>query len=189
TITIDTTVAHRGAQSIKAHTPLRNAGQAGYAILLESQTFTATPATLWVRGWFRLSALPAGNNGMELIFAGQNPQPQQGDYVFMHAGDLGLYDQFDGTIMNNATVPPLNTWFCVVFQVTLATTATGVMKMTSDSQPPVTLNNVVTQSSPPIDLLQIGIGYASGNVNVSQPATDMWMDDILVSGSTLTCAD
>src|ERR1043165_3185040 len=40
TITIDTTVAHRGLQSIKAHTPLRNAGQAGYAILLESQTFT-----------------------------------------------------------------------------------------------------------------------------------------------------
>ncbi|HTL36070.1 MAG TPA: hypothetical protein VL326_23225, partial [Kofleriaceae bacterium] len=42
-------------------------------------------ATLWVRGWFRLGGLPAGNNGMELIFAGQNPQPQEGDYVFMHA--------------------------------------------------------------------------------------------------------
>jgi hypothetical protein len=65
--------------------------------------------------------------------------------------------------------------------------ATGNMKMTSNSQPRA--EYVMTQSSPPIDLLQIRIGVASDNVNLTESAMDTWIHGVPVSGLTLICAD
>jgi hypothetical protein len=38
-------------------------------------------------------------------------------------------------------------------------------------------------------LFSFGIGYAPTNVMTTQPAMDMWMDDLIVSPSPVTCFD
>jgi hypothetical protein len=34
-----------------------------------------------------------------------------------------------------------------------------------------------------------GINFASDNVNVPQPDIDLWVDDVIVHSSPVTCAD
>lgn len=189
TVTADTTQFHRGAASIKMHVNARTAGQSGYSTLTETRTFaTGTPASLYVRAWLRFGSLPAGSNGMELFTALQSQAPDEGVYLFLHNGDLGLFDQFSNNSNDNSTTPPVNTWFCVIWHVAFTTASTGSMSMTSDVAPSLMMSNIPTDSSPPVKELVLGAGFASGNVNVAQPAFDMWIDDVLVDTAALTCA-
>jgi hypothetical protein len=187
-VTRDTSQFHRGAASMRMHVDARNVGQSGFSILSETRTFSTSPSTVWVRAWLRFASLPAGSNGMELV-ALQAMSPDEGVYVFLNSGDLELYNQLTGASTSNGTTPPLDTWFCIVWKIVLSTTNTGSLDMTSDVVPGITMSNVQTDSSPRLQMLSFGAGFASGNVNVAQPAFDMWLDDVLVDTNALTCTD
>lgn len=185
-VTLDTTRAHRGINSVRAHTPAFAAGANSYQSLFESQTIM-TSTTFWVRGWFWLSALPATGNGMELITA-ERPG-SNGDYVFIFSDSTHLYTQFGNDSMMTSSPAPVGSWFCVVWKVVRSSTATGSLDLTGDLGA-LSLPSVVTDSSTmPMTILTIGMGFAGSNTPSAQPAIDLWIDDIIVHSGPVTCAD
>ena len=185
-VTIDTTRAHRGAQSVHVHSPAFAANTGSYQSLFESQTVTANINPFYVRAWLWLSALPATNNAMELITA-ERPG-SAGDYVFVRNTRTSVYSQFDTTVMNTTTLIPTGGWFCLVWKVTRDSGTAGRLDLTGD----VTVSLVGSQtdsSTQPMQYVTIGIGYSSTNVATNQPTQDVWIDDVIVSGTAVTCND
>ena len=47
----------------------------------------------------------------------------------------------------------------------------------------------MTDGTPPLHDMDFGIGFAGTNVNGAQPAIDVWIDDVIVNNTPITCAD
>jgi hypothetical protein len=185
-ITLDSTRAHRGMKSARVHTASFAANTSSYQTLNETKTIAGS-TTFWVRAWFWLSALPASNNGMELISAEQSGVG--GDYVFVFSDSTHIYTQFGNDSTVSMTTVPIGSWFCVVWKVVRSTTMTGSLDLAGDV-PMLSLPNVKTDSATaPMDVITIGMGFASSNTPSAQPALDLWIDDVIVDGAPLTCAD
>jgi hypothetical protein len=183
-VTRDLAVAHRGNASAHFHTSATAIGMDNYVDLSNTTTLAANDPTLYVRAWIRTAALPVNNMG--LISADQPGTSAREVAVFFLPGALGVYSQFDNMSRNNLTPPPLGTWFCVIWQVTRSTSA-GTLAITGD-QPAVSLT-AMTDGSPPLSELSLGIHFAGSSVTVAQPAMDIWIDDVIASPSPVTCAD
>jgi hypothetical protein len=186
-VSLDTTRAHRGTQSIHVHVPQIPANSSGYAQIGESQTLATLSADLWVRAWFFLPALPAPTNRMELISIEQNGGGL-GDYLFALATDARIYSQFDGMITMTPSPPPTNTWVCAVFHVVRSATS-GQLDLAGDLGTLSLPGTITDDSGKPLHDLWLGIGFASGNVNATQPAIDVWLDDVIVNSAPVTCAE
>jgi hypothetical protein len=186
-VSIDTTRAHRGTQSVHVHSAAFGANTGSFQAIAESQTIAANINPFWVRSWLWLSALPAFDNGLELISA-QRPSSSSGVYVFVHADSTKVYSQLDTKISSTPTLVPTGQWFCLVWKVTRNTATSGLLDLSGDVT--VTLNNTKTDSTTvPIQFVVIGLGYSSTNNPVPQPAQDLWIDDVIVSGNAVTCSD
>lgn len=184
TVVIDQNRAHRGSASARVTTPALNPNQNGYSTIYESRTLVPGE-TFWVRGWYFLSGLPAGANGMELVVAGQ--LGGSGDFVFVFGDGTHLYSQFAELSQITPDVVPVGQWFCVIMKVVPGTTS-GSLEMTGDLSP-LTLANVATDGTPPLDYIGLGIGFASNNVATQQPSLTLWIDDVLIDRAPVTCAD
>jgi hypothetical protein len=186
-VTLDTTVAHRGSQSVRFHsTPVAMRTEA-YFRLYEGTTLPLGDPTFYVRAWLRLGALPSSTNGLELIAAYQTTGGNKGDYLFAHAGSLDIYDEFTAGFTSTPAAPPLDTWLCALWTVQRSTGAAGSIMLGGDPAP-LSLPSQQTDTAPPIAMLAFGIGFSAPNVDVAQVPLDLWMDDIIVDKSPLTCA-
>jgi hypothetical protein len=185
-ITLDATRAHRGSKSAHVHTPASAANTSNYQTLNETKTVPGS-TTFWLRGWFWLSALPATGNGMELVSAEQSGVG--GDYVFVFSDSTHVYTQFGNASQTSPTTVPIGSWFCVIWKVVRSTTTTGALELSGDA-PLLSLPNVKTDSATaPMNVITIGMGFASSNTPAAQPALDLWIDDVIVDDAPLTCAD
>lgn len=187
TFNVDTTVARRGASSLRfsiATTPA-NTQVGSYISHTGPEIGTAT--ALWIRAWFRLSALPAATNALEIMAVQRNGA--LGNFVFVRSDNTELYHQIDFANGAAGVAPPVNTWFCLAWKLTFATTNTGSSEVTSDVLPAFSITNSTTQTSPAMDNVGFGPFFANNNVDVMQPAFDVWVDDIIVDDALVTCAD
>ncbi|HUS29120.1 MAG TPA: hypothetical protein VMZ53_11435 [Kofleriaceae bacterium] len=186
-VSLDATRAHRGNHSVHVHSPAFAAGGSSYQAIYQSQTVSANINPFWVRGWFWLSARPNFDNAMELMTA-ERPSTSSGDYVFVHADSTNVYSQFDAQIMQTSTLVPVGQWFCLIWKVTRNTGTSGALELSGDVT--VSLANTKTDSTTSsLQIVVLGIGYASSNTPVAQPAQDLWIDDVIVSASAVTCSD
>ncbi|HSD89566.1 MAG TPA: hypothetical protein VLB44_18675 [Kofleriaceae bacterium] len=185
-VTLDTTFAHRGSASIHVHMPAFGANSGSYQTMSETKTITNGATTFWIRGWFWLGALPALGNGMELITA-ERPG-SAGDYVFVFADSTHVYSQFGGASVTTATTMPVGSWFCAIFKVARSTSSSGSLELSGDA-PSLVLANTKTDAAQAMTTINIGIGFASSNNPVAQPAFDLWIDDVIVHSSAVTCAE
>lgn len=183
-VVLDQSRAHRGSASVRVTTPALNPNQNAYSTIYESKTL-GPGGTFWVRGWYWLSALPAGANGMELVVAGQ--LGGSGDFVFVFNDGTHLYSQFAELSQITTDLVPVGQWFCVIMKVVPSPT-TGTLEVTGDLSP-LTLANVATDGTPPLDYIGLGIGFASNNLPTQQPSLDLWIDDVLIDRAPVTCAD
>jgi hypothetical protein len=187
-VSLDDTFAHNGSQSVHLHVDAVAAGGQGEARITNSTLLASTPGPLWIRAWIRLGALPAGNNHMELICTEQSSSPFYGDCVFVYSDATALYTQFSGMSMQGDP-PPVLPWFCYVWQIERSTTS-GDMHLTSDVVPSIDLLGQQTDSATnPVDTIAIGAAFYSGNTPTAQPALEVWIDDVIVSTSPVTCSD
>jgi hypothetical protein len=185
--TIDTTRAHRGTQSVHVHTDAFGANTGSYQSIYESQTVAANINPVWVRAWLWLSALPAFDNGLELMSI-ERPSSGSAVYVFVHADSTKVYSQLDTKIQSTPTLVPTGQWFCLIWNVTRNTGTSGSLVLSGDVD--VSLANTKTDSATmPVQYVVIGLGYSSTNNPVPQPAQDLWIDDVIVSGTAVTCED
>jgi hypothetical protein len=187
-ITRDTTTSHGGAASVHFHSSALNVGQGGYFTLSETQTLPLGDPTFYVRAWVKLASLPAGSNGMELLSADETTGPGYGNDVFLKSGVMDVYEQFTDQVQATSGPPPLNTWFCALWTVVRDSGSAGSLTLAGDVGP-ITLPSVPTDGTPAISVMSFGIGYAGPNVNVAQPAMDIWMDDLIVHNAPVTCSD
>lgn len=188
-VTIDTTIAHRGAASAHMQLGPLAVNTGGYANVLETATLALGDTTFYVRAYVRLAALPAGNNGMELLVAAQTVGMIYGDYLFVKNGHFDIYTQFSGNSTSETTSPQLDTWTCVLWSVTRATTTTGSITLGGDPAPLAITSAQTDATTPPITRMSFGIGFASTNVTTAQPQLDVWIDDLIVTNTPVTCAD
>jgi hypothetical protein len=186
-VTLDTTRGHRGTSSIRVHLDSFAPNTNNYARLKEANTLL-TNLNFFVRGWFYLPALPAGDNGMEIITA--HRPASLGDYVFVRSTRTTVYSQFSDRSQSTTTLVPAGSWFCLVFEVVRTTMPSGSLQLTGDVVPTVTLSNVATDDTQEtIQWVTFGMGFASGNVSFAQPAIDLWIDDVIIADGAVTCDD
>lgn len=186
---LDITFSHSGSQSVHVHLAALPAATQGGSGIDVNRSFVTGPATVWIRAWVRLASLPASTNAMELISFVQTGAPNLGDEVFLRAADTQLYHQWNADSGSAGVAPPLNTWFCLVWKVVRATNTTGGSFLTSDVVPAVSLPNTVTDGTPAMDTLSLGAFFSATNVDVDQPAIDLWIDDVIISDTAVGCAD
>jgi hypothetical protein len=184
-VALDGTIAHRGAQSVRLHADAVAAGADRYVLITETASLAAADPTLYVRAWARLGMLPANNMG--LIAAEQGGSGSEEVAVFV-VPQLGVYSQFSNRSQHNNTPPPTNTWFCVIWRLDRSTTTTGALSIDGD-QPPAQLTGVITDGAPALRDLSFGIQLSGSTNTLPQPAFDVWIDDVIVSPTSVTCAD
>ncbi len=185
-VSLDSTVAHRGQQSLHLHAEAIAVNGAAEAIVTETTTFTPpSPTTFYVRAFIRLSVLPADNLG--LIEAQQNTNDPFGDGLFATSAGLTLYSQFSEQSRDANFIPADNAWTCTVWSVVRATDNSGSLGLGGDATD--TITNVQTDGTPSIDQMGFGIQLASSTDTSAQPAMDVWFDDVIVAAIPLTCAD
>lgn len=185
-VMLDTTVAHTGSSSVHFQIPALAAGVGSRAEIREAQTLALGSTTFYVRAFVRFSDLPAGTNRIEIMRASET-QTAREDAVFLMPASLALYNQWiDGTRYNNS-LPPANTWLCLLWRVTRATTATGSMDLGGDVAT-ASYANIQTEG-PTLDVMLFGLSLYGGNQADPQPALDIWLDDLLVDDAPLTCSD
>jgi len=182
---VDTGTAHGGAHSAHFQLSALTAGQMGYVQIGQSSTLPLGDTTFYVRAWVRLGSLPAAGNGMELMTAEQTGGANE-DAVFVHTTTLDLYEQWTDSGQATTSPAPTGTWFCILWSVTRNTAATGSQTLDGDVGPSM-LNNVPTDGTPAIDRMGFGIGFAGPNVSNPQPAMEVWIDDIVISSTPITC--
>jgi len=186
-VTIDTTVAHRGASSMHAQTPIVPIGTNSYRQLRQTTTLALDDPTFYVRAWVRISAMPVVN--MSFIAVEQSGGPDNEDAFVLRPTDLAIYSQFANNSNGNGTRPPLDTWFCVLWTVHRDTGNAGSIMLGGDEPPAPPLNNLQTDAASPIAIMDFGIAFAGSVVTQQQPAMDVWVDDVIVSSFAVTCAD
>ncbi|HEY1557529.1 MAG TPA: hypothetical protein VGF94_22005 [Kofleriaceae bacterium] len=187
-VRIDSTFAHSGTQSAHFSMPASSAGAGAFALLIESSTLPLGDATSYVRAYLRFGSLASGGNAMEIIAAAQASSAHE-DALFMSSADLAVYKQWaPEDSEHDLAAPALDTWLCVLFTIQRSTTATGSVALAGDVAP-IALTNVQTDGAPPIADLQFGPQLSATNQPDDQPALEMWIDDIIVDKSPVTCAD
>ena len=184
---LDTTVAHRGAHSVHMRLPATAAAVGAYATIIETKTLSPGDTTFNVRAWIKLGTLPAGTNGMEII-AAENVGSTDEDAIFLRASQLSLYEQWTDMSIGNASTPPVNEWFCVLFGVQRSTIS-GSLTLGGTMLNGAEMGGQPTDGTPTLQHITFGLQLSSTNEPVAQPQLDAWFDDIIVDKSTLTCAE
>ncbi|MEO8844511.1 MAG: hypothetical protein ABI704_23205 [Kofleriaceae bacterium] len=184
-ISLDTTIAHRGGQSMHVFSDLVAAGKPGEFSLDETATLALNDPTFYVRTYVRLGALPLDN--MRLIKAAQISGAPREDGVYINPGEMTVFSQFSGASQSTNENPPTDTWFCVLWTVHRSTTS-GSLALAGDP-PALTLPNTQTDGAPPISILGFGIEFSATTQMVDQPRIDVWIDDVIVANTPITCAD
>jgi hypothetical protein len=183
-VSLDTTVAHRGSRSLKLHVDALTPLASGGAFIRDTALLPAIGNTVWVRAFFRVSALPVGGDNMQILALEQATGNIDGDYLFLRGNGASIYSQFANQSANGNPGVQTNVWFCAIWQVVLATTATGSMAMSGDL-PARSLSNLATQGTPAVTRLELGPWFSS--TATGQLAMDVWLDDLLVDASPLDC--
>ncbi len=187
TFNLDTTIAHRGASSVRFSIPATPAGTQVGSYIGHTDPAIAAASQLWTRAWVRMSALPTSTNAAELLVVQRSGA--LGNFVFIRNNDVQLYHQIDLQNGGASVVAPLDTWFCLLWRLTLSTTNTGGSVVTSDVLPTFAISNSITQTSPAMDNVSFGPFFATNNIDEPQPAFDVWIDDVIVDDAPVTCAD
>jgi hypothetical protein len=185
-VALDATVANRGAQSLHLHVDDVPVNGAGNAFVAEATTFAGSGApTFYVRAFVRMSAIPDDNLG--LIEANQSNMAPEGDGVFATSSGLTVFSQFANKSRDANFTPVDGAWTCLVWTVVRATDGTGSLALGGDAT--AALDAVQTDSNPAIDNMEFGIQLANSTDTVMQSAIDVWIDDVIVAATPLTCAD
>jgi hypothetical protein len=178
------TLAHRGTGSLHFAMPAVTAGSMGGALIAETETLAAGTAPFWVRVWVRFGAHADAQNNLELLSADQSTTGGLADYLFAEAASTDLYSQFDNHTSQLPVPIPLNTWTCLIWHVA---PDDGAMSLNGDLGS--SSYSGVTNGTPPISVIVLGPNLSSTNVVVDQPAFEVWLDDVIVNHTAVTCAD
>jgi hypothetical protein len=187
TVSYDTAKAYRGNSSLHFHGEDVPANTSVDLRISETETFAPAPTDVFARAWFYLSATPA--NAAELFSVIESPSPYDGDTVLI--ANTGFFTTGDsvknGAYTKSTTAAPLNQWFCVTFEVHVATDDTGLTAVGLNDTKIVALQ--VNQPTEPTDnpLGALSAGFEVYNPTAESIAFDVWMDELIVNNTPVSC--
>ena len=182
-ITLDSSRAHRGASSLHVHADPLAVGEGTYVTISESTILPRRDPTIYVRAWVQVDRMPKNN----MAILGAVATTDFLDGVFIIPDAMTVYSQFAGASWETPGPPPLSTWFCLRWTIVRSRTA-GSLLLEGDVGT-ASLQNIATEGAEGLDYFQIGISFADINVDSPEPAMDVWIDDVILSTSPLTCTD
>jgi hypothetical protein len=183
--TLDTTFAHRGQHSAHFHTDALAVGVGPNVQIGEMTTFATVATDIWIRAWLYLPAQPAGANRTELLAVQQSGGT--GLSLIIDSTSLHNYNQITDVANQSATPVPTAQWFCAVWHVVLSTTS-GSSTVSGTGLPTVAaITGQQTQPTPALNEINFGVSW--NTTTQAQPAFDLWIDDVIVDGNPLTCAE
>jgi hypothetical protein len=185
-VTLDDTVANRGSQSLHVHTDAIAAHDGVDLGIAETTTFGTGFGTLWIRMYARVGAIPVNHLGIIEAIQGSDDNPDT-DGLFLTNAGIVVYSQFTNTSDVTMSLPTIDAWTCYVFEIVRADDSTGSLALTGDFS--AELDDVQTDGTPPLSALGFGLAFADSTDAVMEPAYDIWIDDVIVANTPVTCAD
>jgi hypothetical protein len=178
TLNVDPSRFHRGRYALHCHTPTVSATATDLtAQLVDSSLFPGLKDGFYVRAWFYLPSPVATAN--ETLFA-QVRTSGGGALLALQAGHLQFYEF--GTNPDHAAVSatamPLDRWACLEWNVQAGTSRAWLDGIElADTR-------FSGASTEPIQNLSLGVSLFQAR---NHPATDAWVDDILVDVAPIGC--
>ena len=179
-VNTDARFVHRGTQSLHLSLPATKQGVGGDVDISEIATFNAfdLAPTFWVRAWIWLVHSPYSTDEARLLVA-DDKQSTQGIGVGVAVDHTALSSWVPPGGSVKGAAPGFGEWTCYVWRVDLA----GTVSLSGVEVPSLTLN-APTQPSPPLDELGLGVFMLP---TTDQPAFDLYVDDVFMDTSPITC--
>ncbi|MDB4965427.1 MAG: hypothetical protein JWN44_1116 [Myxococcales bacterium] len=181
-INSDARFVHRGTQSLHLRTPAIPVGGSGGVDISEVATFPAfaDAASFWVRVWMWLPHPPAGSDDVRILVA-DNAVTTAGIGVSVAGNRTSLSSWIGSGGKLSGAAPGYGEWTCYVWRVDLA----GSLSLSGVQVP--SLGPLMTTTQPPAKLDQLGIGLFFYQPVTAQPPFDLYVDDVLLDTSPVTC--
>jgi hypothetical protein len=200
-ITVDNTVAHSGSRSLHLHSDALTKGSAMTTLIAESAFVPTTTQPLFVRLWLKAGAWPpiggpgighdalleirtAGGNGEALNIEASSQRVDQGNAELL---DFLAYNGVPNTVYKGGNTPlATGEWFCLEWSVAYNAQDMQVHSHTwlGDGNLEVALEANASLAN--FNTLLIGMDEHPTN---AQGPIDLWIDDIVISGAYVRCAD
>jgi hypothetical protein len=183
TITVDTSRAYRGASSLHLHTDA--AATAGFTPFANLVTYSTLPytTTAYARAWFFFPSNYSSEFNQVLNFSESTGQ----GVAFATAGGHPILNDYStpNSYMQSATVTlPTNQWVCLSLSLSQTGTSGTVKQLVNDVE--VSDTTFASAATPAMDHIYLGLDWV-GNP-ASFPATDLWMDEVVINDSPVGCA-
>jgi hypothetical protein len=179
-ITLDTSRAYRGSSSLHFHADAQASAGSTYATLV---TFSMLPftGTAYARAWVYLPADYPGAFNQILNFA----DASGGGAAF--STDTGVVVANDYAVPNSyaesATAIPTGRWVCLAISLAQGS-ATGAFKLFVDD---LEVSDVSFSSAATPNMTHIYLGLDWNN-GAAFPATDLWMDELVIHDQPVSCS-
>jgi hypothetical protein len=188
TLTIERTRAHRGQGALLVHTQAVSQGGTADAELVDT---AVVPAATYVRAFYYVPSGPIVS-GQRLIASFQVGAPYLGTLLHLEPGGvLSILNEAPGSTIykvGSSTPLPRDTWTCVELGLQApASDGTGAVEVWIDATlvPELHLPKALVQPSPPRTLVTAGASYFAAAADV--PASDVWLDDLIVDDKPIGC--
>jgi len=179
---LDTTHAHSGTQSVRLTTnAIASSTTDAYALL---HTTMGLPYTgrLYARVWEYIPS-PMPTTPIDQIvdfsnFAGQGISACARDGYYVD-------NDYTSTLYAESTTATviLDAWFCIQLEIPSGTSGATYISINGTQVADLTLTKPTVQPQPQ----QVFIGTEWPGTIASQPAFDVWIDDVIISTSPTTC--
>jgi hypothetical protein len=185
TVAIDTMRSHRGGRALRAHTNAGISGDSRKAEIVDTTQLptNATPRILYTRMWGYFPSPHANAYNQYITYANTS-----GNGFAMGDRNLNITtNHFDAVAFGESgtTQLPRDRWVCLQFEA--PTNQTGTVRAFIDGNEVTDIALAVTAPEAAMTQLFIGIDWAGLSMTI--PAVDVWLDDLIVDDSPISCAD
>jgi hypothetical protein len=184
TVSVDSQHVFRGKYAMHAHQNAVGSGTQTTGVLVSTQPYPTTD--IYLRAYAYLPS-PAPTGTFTFLRTQLSANGQYSVDLRVDNGHFGTDATRTGVVMGSKQAPPLDRWFCVEWQIHLATTGYTIVNIDGAPVTGLQANNTFdTTNTPNYDWLVVGLD--SGPQASGIPARDLWLDEIILDNKPIGCA-
>jgi hypothetical protein len=183
--TADKLHVFRGAFAMHAQQNAVPTGMNAAAMAISAQSYPALD--IYLRAWVYLPS-PAPTGTFTFLRVQQGMSPFYAVDLQVANGLFATSASRVGVTVTSTTSPPLDRWFCVEWQVHLATAGYTILKLDDSPVDGIWAANTfdTTNANPPYQWLVAGL--ESGSTADGIPARDLWLDELILDSKPIGCS-
>lgn len=177
-VTLSTTRAYRGAQSLEVQTDASN----NYKYARWGKNYVVNEIAagdLYVRGYYWIASTTVVNDQLSIMVTGNAAPPYGSTNVLLKPGEL--HAVVDGTNYITQFDFPRDRWVCLLLHIIVG--ATGGVEVDVDGARILTRNNIETRVGGGYTNVDVGVHYATP----TQTASHLWIDELVLDTAPVSC--